>query len=412
MSPRLLAPAAIAFVLFTATLLLLFGVGPTSETHADRAPPEAAATDGCVECHQKVNPGIVSQWQASKHAAEDVACDVCHGLEHRTADDAYLAGMPTAATCATCHPDQVKQFAGGKHALAWDSVKAIPMMANQPAVLGEKSCYACHLIGKKHADGSIGKCDSCHTRHLFSKKEAQRPEACETCHMGEDHSQYEMWRSSKHGVIHHLTPDSGRAPVCQTCHMDAGNHAVKTGWGFLALRLPIHDKVWADAQMKVLKAIGPWGWDDKGMADRVGAIKALDLARLSDEEFQAKRREMIAICSRCHSRNYVAEHLAAGDKLIRESTLVMAEGIDAVQALYNDGVLPKTKDGPKHADLLLFYDSPTPIEQELYEMFLFHRQKLFQGVMHTNPDYAHWYGWAKMKTSLVKIKAMAAAMRK
>lgn len=28
-------------------------------------------------------------------------------------------------------------------------------------------------------------CDACHTRHLFSVAEARRPEACETCHMGQ-----------------------------------------------------------------------------------------------------------------------------------------------------------------------------------------------------------------------------------
>ena len=96
----------------------------------------------------------------------------------------------------------------------------------------------CHDIGKVWEDGSVGKCDSCHTRHLFSAEEARQPEACETCHMGEDHSQYEMWSSSKHGVIHHTDGGSGRAPVCQTCHMQDGDHAVMTGWGFLGLRLP------------------------------------------------------------------------------------------------------------------------------------------------------------------------------
>jgi len=70
-----------------------------------------------------------------------------------------------------------------------------------------------------------------------------------------------------------------------------------------------------------------------------------------------------------------------------------------------------TGDGPSHPDLLLFYDSPTEIEQELYKMFLFHRQKAFQGAVHSNPDYLHWYGWAPMKTSMQKIRALDKAMR-
>ena len=70
-----------------------------------------------------------------------------------------------------------------------------------------------------------------------------------------------------------------------------------------------------------------------------------------------------------------------------------------------------TEDGPKHPDLLLFYDSPTQIEQELYQMFLFHRQKAFQGAIHANPDSMHWYGWAPMKTSFQKINELDKELR-
>ncbi len=73
-------------------------------------------------------------------------------------------------------------------------------------------------------------------------KEAQQPQACQTCHMGFDHAHWEMYSSSKHGVRHSLKqsgilPESAAAPTCQTCHMREGNHAVMTGWGFLAVRL-------------------------------------------------------------------------------------------------------------------------------------------------------------------------------
>ena len=91
---------------------------------------------------------------------------------------------------------------------------------------------------------------------------------------------------------------------------------------------------------------------------------------------------------------------------------LMAEAVTLVEGLYADGILPLTADGPKHPDLLLFYESPTEIEQELYRMFLFHRQKAFQGAIHANPDYMHWYGWAPMNSSFRKIKQLAAEMRK
>jgi hydroxylamine dehydrogenase len=44
-------------------------------------------------------------------------------------------------------------------------------------------------------------------------------------------------------------------------------------------------------------------------------------------------------------------------------------------------------------------------------MFLFHRQKTYQGAMHVNPDYMHWYGWGEMKSDLVKIKERAEEIR-
>lgn len=378
--------------------------------------PVSSADEGegsCVACHEKLNPGIVSQWRASKHAQADdvVSCDTCHGSDHQCEEDADKARTPSPKTCKKCHFKQVKQFSKGKHALADLSAKAIPMVANQPEAIQKMACLGCHLIGKKWDDGSVGKCDSCHTRHLFSAEEARQPEACETCHMGEDHSQYEMWRSSKHGIIHHTQPKSGRAPGCYNCHMGDGDHAVMTGWGFLGLRLPNTTEEWNNDTMTVVKAIGPWGHDEEGMNARVGAIKALQLARLDDESFQQARTKMLDACTKCHSRSYAKEHLESADEIIRETTHLLAEAVRIVDGLYTDGILPETEDGPKHTDLLLFYDSPTEVEQELYRMFMFHRQKAFQGAIHVNPDYMHWYGWAPMKSSMQRIQALAKAMR-
>ena len=148
------------------------------------------------------------------------------------------------------------------------------------------------------------------------------------------------------------------------------------------------------------------------MAARVGAIKALKLARLDEESFQALRTKMLDTCTTCHARSYAEGHLRRADEIIRETTHLLAKAVRVVEGLYADGILPTTKDGPKHPDLLLFYESPTEIEQELYRMFLFHRQKAFQGAVHANPDYMHWYGWAKMKSSMQRIKELAAQMRK
>ena len=90
----------------------------------------------------------------------------------------------------------------------------------------------------------------------------------------------------------------------------------------------------------------------------------------------------------------------------------MAEGIRIVSGLYADGVIKK----PEHyaypfPDLLTFHDSPTVIEQKLFVMFLEHRMRTFQGVFHSNPDYALWYGWSKMQQDLTEIKTLARELR-
>jgi hydroxylamine dehydrogenase len=382
---------------------------------ADRPASAGDGDSSCVTCHEKHNPGVVAQWRASKHATTDksikATCEKCHGSEHNSETDAEKATMPTAKTCKKCHMKEVKSFGAGKHALAELAVTAIPMFGRQPEAVQKMGCGTCHGVGKRWEDGSVGRCDSCHTRHAFSAAEARRPEACETCHMGEDHSQYEMWRSSKHGVVHHLDPAAGRAPVCQDCHMQKGDHAVMTGWGFLGLRLPVPDATWQEDTTTIVKAIGPWGRDEKGMEERVGAIKALELARLDEESFQAARAKMVEACARCHSARFGKEHLERADQVIKETTHLMARAVRVVEGLYDDGVLPLAEDGPKRPDLLLFYDSPTEIEQELYRMFLFHRQKAFQGAIHANPDYMHWYGWAPMKSSMQRIEALAKELR-
>jgi hypothetical protein len=192
--------------------------------------------------------------------------------------------------------------------------------------------------------------------------------------------------------------------------MPDGDHTVMTAWGFLAVRVPEDDPEWWADRVVILQALGVL--DEKGEGtERLEAVQAAKIARLSKEDFQAERAKIEAICTRCHSASYVAEQLAASDKIIREIDGMMAEAIRTVKALYTDGLL-EVPQGWKYApDLLQFYEARSSIEQELYVMFLEHRMRAFQGAFHANPDYMHWYGWAAMKESLQKIKDEAASIR-
>jgi hydroxylamine dehydrogenase len=205
--------------------------------------------------------------------------------------------------------------------------------------------------------------------------------------------------------------ETGRAPTCQTCHMPDGGHDVMTAWGFLALRLPEDDKEWLANRVTILQAIGVL--DDKGQpTERLDAVKGAKVARLTKEEFDKERNRMIDVCSKCHSRNYAVENLKAGDDVIREVDKIFADSIRTVKALYDDGILQKPEGWKYTPDLLQFYEAKTAAEQELYLIFLEYRQRAFQGAFHSNPDYMHWYGWAKVKEAAVRIKEDAARLRK
>jgi hypothetical protein len=393
----------------------------------------ASAEEGkvCIGCHKAVTPLLVKDWQSSKHSDNDVACNICHGSEHKSRKTSHLAGMPDENTCAECHEEQFNQFTKGKHNLGWTSLNALPVTHMEPDELmeGGKGCGGCHNMGVKSEAQKkelrekgytyrTNSCDECHTRHTFSKKEAQDPKACRTCHMGFDHPQWEMYESSKHGVRYQLKemgrlPKDAAAPTCQFCHLPDGTHTNKVAWGFLGVRLPLpKDKQWAKDQTTILKALGVLDPEGKPTA-RLDIVKAADLTRLTENDWQVERKKMIKICKKCHSEKYARGELEKGDQMIRKADRLMAEAINIVADLYKDGIVKK----PAHytyayPDFLHFYQTGgSYIEQVLFKMYMKHRMRTYQGVFHANPDYAYWYGWAAMTKDLDEIKKLAGGLR-
>ncbi len=370
----------------------------------------------CIACHNDVTPGIVKDFLSGAMGKSGMDCSDCHGSEHKTANDSSRVQLPTEKTCQKCHEIQVEQYMSGKHSLGWIALTAMPETGFQPHayIQGLKGCGGCHKIGvrdeKTKAEGRYGSpCDSCHTRHKFSKEEANSPQACRTCHMGFDHPQWEMWSSSKHGVIYSTEGDTGRAPKCQTCHMVEGDHRVMTAWGFLALRLPEEDEEWMGYRTTILKGLHIL--DPEGNpTPRLDVVKAGKVARLSKEEWQAERDSMLDVCANCHSKSYARRNLKNGDEMIKEADKLMAEAIEIVADLYERGLIKPQEGKAAYPDLLAFYGAVTPIEQTLYVMFLEHRMRAFQGAFHMNPDYTTWYGLAELNKDLVEIKAEAERM--
>jgi hypothetical protein len=191
-----------------------------------------------------------------------------------------------------------------------------------------------------------------------------------------------------------------------------GDHEVRTAWGFLAVRLPLpEDETWKADQVTILQALGVLDPEGNPTA-RLDVVKAADVARLTQEAFDAERSKMLAVCGDCHSQNFARAELAKGDDMIREADHLLAEAIREIAGLYQDGVLAKPESyAYAFPDLLTFHDAPRPIEQRLFEMHLKHRMRAFQGAFHANPDYALWYGWSEMVRDLSEIRELAAALR-
>ena len=408
--------------------IIIFSTSAASAGSQPRKPPTLVSNAWLVT--RTVTPNVVSDWKQSNHHEVGIECDTCHGSAHMTAADAAKATIPTPDTCGQCHETQVAQFKKGKHAMAWAAMEAMPTIHWQPMAMteGMKGCGSCHKIGLKSPEQlaalqkqerfGTASCDSCHTRHTFSVKEAQSPQACETCHMGFDHPQWEMYSSSKHGVRNELKQlkiqsDTSAAPTCQTCHMQQGNHEVRTAWGFLAVRLPLpDDPQWKADQVTILQALGVLDPSGKPTA-RLDVVKAADLARLDQASWQAQRDKMLKTCNQCHSVNFATQQLQYGDDMIKNADHLMAQAIRIVADLYKDGILPKPKNyAYPFPDLLTFHDAPTVIEQKLFVMYLEHRMRTFQGTFHASPDYALWYGWSEMQRDLTEIQELAAEARR
>lgn len=372
---------------------------------------ETAKDNACIGCHTSVGAtkGIIDDWSASRHAAKAVTCDKCHVAEEGETDSFAHNGFlitktPSPEDCSNCHPNQVRQFNAGKHSLGWTKMQSA---ARYKAIPNDKMrgsmCEGCHSVGKVYADGSAGKCDSCHTRHLFSKDEARQPEACETCHMGLDHEQIEYYKTSKHGVIFDIDRNTTRIPTCFTCHMDAGTHDVSQGItiGTVSQGAFISDKNSGDTYVS----------DPNGISER----------SITQEDFNAGRAKMLSICTRCHSTSFAQDVLERADEIKRQSDARTGEAIKIIKDLEKDGLLnPMPENRPPNPvtgyKLPLTgqqtYSDTSGIEAEFFEMYKYALIHAWKGAYHMNPDYAHWYGWAQLNLQLEKIKGENRTLRR
>ncbi len=88
--------------------------------------PKGVSNQQCLMCHKTMDPGIVSDWEHSKHAKAGVGCVQCHVVpkDYPTAFKNHPYQGPnwtvqiavSSVTCAKCHAKEVIEYLNSGHA--------------------------------------------------------------------------------------------------------------------------------------------------------------------------------------------------------------------------------------------------------------------------------------------------------
>jgi hydroxylamine dehydrogenase len=342
----------------------------------------------------------------SRHGAVGVNCLDCHQptkgqepLDHR---GFIITKSLSAANCLGCHPGQYEEYVRSRHAApAWAAVTGKQDFTPAQVALGEtfhkgwvdrppndltqvegmaavnKGCRQCHNIGKPNRDGTIGSCTACHARHVASVKLARLPETCGQCHMGPDHSQLEIYHESKHGVLFNsqravmnldarptkLSTADMPVPTCATCHMS-----------------------------------GLEG--EKFTHDTTERLSYYLFAAVSDRRpnYEAGRRQMKAICLKCHTNPRISQFYAEAEGVVRSTNKLIKESQDIVSKLRKEKLLT-----PEAFD--------EPIEYLAFDLWHYGGRTAKHGAYMGGADFVQWHGYYEVVSKLAELKKSAEELR-
>ena len=158
---------AVLGMLFLASLLVVAYKEVKREHKPGERPKPVVAADSkeCVDCHQKTSPGIVLQWQDSKHALRGIGCLTCHAADAKDVDafehhGVKIATIVSPLDCSKCHPTEFKQQAASRHAEAASFVGSADNFLGEVVEGGPTptlGCEACHGPGSLHVQsGGFG----------------------------------------------------------------------------------------------------------------------------------------------------------------------------------------------------------------------------------------------------------------
>ena len=391
---------ALALVLLT---IARSGAG-TGQARSERVNVLSNSKNTCVTCHKRSTPGIVEQYGHSTMAAADVRCQDCHEVEEQypgalAHEGTFVLGSPTTAMCQKCHSNEVAQFNQSRHALPayvayagtedlipahMEQYEAIPeggfrpdrlrnaLFEMQGPDINRFTCQPCHNIGKPALDGSVGQCQKCHLRHEFSLEQARKPETCNSCHIGPDHPQWEIYIESAHGIAYQtggdrwhweatpgtLTPEDFPAPTCATCHI--------SGFGASGTTHDVGDRLTWYLFAPVSTRRPVW---------------------------QENKVRMQNTCRTCHNQNFVESFYEDADR----ATVRVNEWVEESNRI----IEPLKKLG-----LLTAEPFDEPIDFVHFELWHHWGRTTKFGVWMQGADYAQWHGAYEVFSDLAELKQM------
>jgi len=394
----------VAVILVLGFALITMTVG-SPRVAPERVNVLADSSDDCVACHRRSTPGIVEQFGHSAKAAGGVGCQDCHSVEQGypgavAHEGGFVLNRPTTAICEKCHASEVAQFNQSRHGLpAWVAVvgaqglsaellakyEAIPegqfapdRMRNAIASLeGPEvtrfACEVCHSVGKPAADGSVGRCTTCHLRHEFSREQVRKPETCNQCHIGPDHPQWEIYHESPHGIAyatmgHNWNWDAKpgtlgvtdfSAPTCATCHI--------SGFGAAATTHDVGDRLTWFLFSPLSKRRPAW---------------------------QDNKVRMQSVCRECHNQLFIESFYTDGDKLTEKINAFVEESDRIMAPLKERGLLT-----PEPFD--------EPIDFDYFNLWHHWGRTAKFGAWMQGPDYVQWHGAYEILHELANLREEA-----
>jgi hypothetical protein len=365
------------------------------------------ASGKCAECHTNLQYSVVHEYELSVHATKNINCLECHHpAAEQTGKDHHgfvITTKLTAGNCRSCHEPIYQQLLRSRHgAPAWAAVvgeegltpeqvayserfhpgsckrPANPLTKLEGKSATQSGCVSCHSVGRPNADGTIGTCTACHTRHTASIEVARLPTTCGQCHMGPDHSQIEIYNESKHGVLfaaqrpllklsakpNELTTRDMFVPTCATCHMSGLNGLAVT-----------HDP-----------------------SERLSYNL---FAEVSDKRphYERAQAAMKDTCNRCHTAAVVERIYREAEQVVADTNQKVLAARDLVTGLRKDGLLS---------------DKPfqSPIDFSYFDLWHYYGRTAKHGAFMGGADFVQWHGNYPLLKHTVEIKSMAEELRR